>query len=53
MLRQPVHRMFEHDKEALKVAMRAVGITLHEAPEEEFYVGRVSYAKGARLKARA
>ncbi len=52
MLRQPIHRLFEHDKDAIKGAMRAAGLTLRDAPEEEFYVGRVNYAKGARLKAR-
>jgi hypothetical protein len=29
--------------------MKALGITPRE-PEEEFYVGRVNYAKGHRLK---
>jgi 4-hydroxy-tetrahydrodipicolinate synthase len=53
MLRQPSHRLYEHDKEKSKAAMRAAGITVREAPEEEFYVGRVNYAKGARLKVRA
>jgi 4-hydroxy-tetrahydrodipicolinate synthase len=54
MLRQPVHRLYEHDKEGIKAAMKAVGkIKMREAPEEEFYVGRVNYAKGARLKRRA
>ena len=53
MLRQPVHRLYERDKEAIKAAKRASGQTIREAPEEEFYVGRVNYAKGARLKVRA
>jgi hypothetical protein len=53
MLRQPCHRMYEHDKEAIKGAMKASGLTIREAPEEEFYVGRLNYAKGARLKERA
>jgi len=48
MLRQPTRRLYEHDKEAVKAALRATGITPREAPEEEFYVGRVNYAKGAR-----
>ena len=32
--------------------MKAVELTMHDAPDEEFYIGRVSYAKGARLKVR-
>lgn len=53
MLRLPAQRLYEHDKQAITGAMRAAGITIREAPEEEFYVGRVNYAKGARLKVRA
>jgi 4-hydroxy-tetrahydrodipicolinate synthase len=50
MLRQPGHRLHEHEKEIIKTAMKATGLKIREAPEEEFYVGRVNYAKGARLK---
>jgi 4-hydroxy-tetrahydrodipicolinate synthase len=52
MLRQPCQRMYQHDMEAVKAAMRASGITPREN-DEEFFVGRVNYAKGARLKVRA
>jgi 4-hydroxy-tetrahydrodipicolinate synthase len=51
-LRQPVGRLFDPDKEALKAALKAAGIKAHEAPEEEFYIGKVNFAKGARLKRR-
>jgi 4-hydroxy-tetrahydrodipicolinate synthase len=48
MLRQPALRLFEHDKRRIRAGIRALGTTPPE-PEEEFYVGRVNYAKGARL----
>ena len=49
MLRTPVHRMNQGDKDAVRRALKATGINPRE-PEEEFYVGRVNYGKGARLK---
>jgi hypothetical protein len=42
--RQPVMKMYKHDMEDVKRALRAIGITPRE-PDEEFYVGRVNYAK--------
>jgi 4-hydroxy-tetrahydrodipicolinate synthase len=48
-VRQPTGRLYDYQKEAMRAAVRARGITPRE-PEEEFYVGRVNYAKGARLK---
>jgi 4-hydroxy-tetrahydrodipicolinate synthase len=42
--RQPVMKMYKHEMEETKGAMRAIGLTLRE-PEEEYYVGRCNYAK--------
>jgi len=47
-VRQPTGRLYDYQKEAMRAGVRAMGITPRE-PEEEFYVGRVNYAKGARL----
>ena len=49
LLRQPVGRMFDYQREAIRQGLRAIGLTPRE-PEEEFFVGRVNYEKGARLK---
>jgi 4-hydroxy-tetrahydrodipicolinate synthase len=48
-VRQPTGRLHDYQKERIKAGLRAIGLTPRE-PEEEFYVGRVNYAKGARLK---
>jgi 4-hydroxy-tetrahydrodipicolinate synthase len=48
-VRQPTGRLYDYQKEAMRASVRAMGVTPRE-PEEEFYVGRVNYAKGARLK---
>jgi hypothetical protein len=37
-------KMYKHEMEETKGAMRAIGLTLRE-PEEEYYVGRCNYAK--------
>jgi len=50
MLRQPVPRLYDYQKQSIRASLTAGGMTPREAPEEEFYVGRVNYAKGARLK---
>ncbi len=42
--RQPVMKMYQHDMENVKRALRAIGITPRE-PDEEFHVGRANYAK--------
>jgi len=42
--RQPVMKMYQHEMEETKAAMRAIGLNLRE-PDEEFYVGRTNYAK--------
>jgi 4-hydroxy-tetrahydrodipicolinate synthase len=38
----PTARLYEHQKDKLKLARAAIGLTNSE-PEEEFYVGRVRY----------
>ena len=48
MLRQPLMKLNEMMKIGIKGAVSAVGITPPES-EEEFYVGKVNYGKGARL----
>ncbi len=50
MLRQPVPRLHDYHKTRIRTSLIAGGMTPREAPEEEFYVGRISYAKGARLR---
>jgi len=50
MLRQPVPRLHDYHKQQIRAALKAGGLTPREAPEEEFYVGRINYAKGARLR---
>lgn len=42
--RQPVMKMYQHEMEETKGAMRAVGLSIREN-EEEYYVGRCNYAK--------
>jgi 4-hydroxy-tetrahydrodipicolinate synthase len=48
-VRQPTGRIYDYQKNAIRAGLRALGITPRE-PDEEFYVGRVNYAKGYRLK---
>jgi 4-hydroxy-tetrahydrodipicolinate synthase len=48
-VRQPTGRLHDYQKERIRAGMKALGFTPRE-PEEEFYVGRVNYAKGARLR---
>jgi 4-hydroxy-tetrahydrodipicolinate synthase len=50
MLRQPVPRLHDYHKERIRTSLIAGGMTPREAPEEEFYVGRTNYARGARLR---
>jgi 4-hydroxy-tetrahydrodipicolinate synthase len=49
LVRQPTARLFDYQKKTFRAAISAVGITPRE-PEEEFFFGRMNYAKGARLK---
>jgi 4-hydroxy-tetrahydrodipicolinate synthase len=48
-VRQPTGRLPDYQKERIRAGMRALGLTPREN-EEEFYVGRSAYAKGARLR---
>ena len=48
MYRQPTGMLFQKQKDAMKAGLRAAGLTPRE-PEEEFFVGRLNYEKGARL----
>lgn len=49
LLRQPTGRLYDYQKEEIRAGLRAIGFTPRE-PEEEYFVGRMNYAKGARLK---
>ncbi len=49
MFRKPTSLIFQHQKDAMRAGVKAAGITPPEN-EEEFYVGRLNYAKGLRLK---
>lgn len=48
--RQPTSVLTQQDKDAMRAGVRAAGIVPRE-PEEEFYVGRVNYARGVRPRA--
>jgi len=48
MLRQPLMKLNAMTMLGIRGAVSAVGITPPES-DEEFYVGKVNYAKGARL----
>jgi hypothetical protein len=39
----------QRTKDTIRAGLKAIGVTPRE-PEEEFYVGRVNYAKGARMR---
>lgn len=47
--RQPAMMIFQRQKDAMRAGVKAAGITPPE-DEEEFYVGKLNYAKGMRLK---
>jgi 4-hydroxy-tetrahydrodipicolinate synthase len=49
MLRQPGNRLPQRAKDAMRAGLKAIGVTPREN-DEEFYVGRVNYAKGARAR---
>jgi len=49
MFRQPTAPIFQHQKDAMRAGVKAAGINPPEN-EEEFYVGRLNYAKGMRLQ---
>jgi len=44
LTRQPSMKIHQHEMEATKMAFRMIGIEPRE-PDEEFYVGRMNYAK--------
>ncbi|OGO40118.1 MAG: hypothetical protein A2147_08325 [Chloroflexi bacterium RBG_16_57_8] len=48
-VRQPTGRLPDYQKERIRAGLKTLGFTPRE-PEEEFYVGRVNYAKGVRLR---
>jgi 4-hydroxy-tetrahydrodipicolinate synthase len=52
MYRQPTSTLTQEDKNAMRAGVADAGICPRE-PEEEFYVGRSNYAKGARPSYRA
>jgi 4-hydroxy-tetrahydrodipicolinate synthase len=47
MFRKPTSYIMQHQKNAMRAGLKAAGVTPRE-PEEEFYIGRVNYAKGIR-----
>lgn len=49
LLRQPTGRLYDYQRQAIRAGLRAIGIEPREN-EEEYFVGRMNYAKGARLK---
>jgi 4-hydroxy-tetrahydrodipicolinate synthase len=50
MLRQPIHRLLDEDAAAMRSALASCGFKPHDAPIEEFFVGRCAYARGERLR---
>ena len=49
LTRQPARRLYDFTREGIKAGIRAMGFTPREN-DEEFFVGRVNYEKGIRLK---
>jgi len=48
MYRQPTGTLTQRQKDAMRTGLKAAGINPRE-PEEEFYIGRLNYEKGARF----
>jgi len=48
LFRKPSGMLFQRQKDAMRAAVKAAGVTPPEN-EEEFFVGRLNYSKGARL----
>ena len=48
LTRQPSMKVHQHEMEATKMAFRMIGIEPRE-PDEEFYVGRVNFAKAKKF----
>ncbi len=49
LIRQPTGRLYDYQREAIRNGLKALGLTPREN-EEEYFVGRVNYEKGVRLK---
>jgi hypothetical protein len=50
MVRQPMgQRLYDYQKDGIRARLGNLGVPLRDN-EEEFFVGRVNYARGARLK---
>ena len=49
MFRKPTSYLYQRQKDAMRAGLKAAGVTPRE-PEEEFYIGRINYAKGIRPK---
>jgi 4-hydroxy-tetrahydrodipicolinate synthase len=50
MVRQPMgQRLHDYQKDGIRARLRGLGVPLRDN-EEEFFVGRVNYSKGARLR---
>ena len=45
MYGQPTGVLFQRHKDVMRASLKAAGVTPRE-PEEEFYIGRINYAKG-------
>jgi dihydrodipicolinate synthase/N-acetylneuraminate lyase len=50
MVRQPMgQRLYDYHKDGIRARLQGLGVPLRDN-EEEFFVGRVNYAKGMRMK---
>ena len=49
MYRQPTATLTQRQKDVMRAGLKAAGITPRE-PEEEFFIGRLNYEKGARFE---
>jgi hypothetical protein len=50
MVRQPMgQRLYDYQKDGIRARLTRLGVPLREN-EEEFFIGRANYAKGARMK---
>jgi 4-hydroxy-tetrahydrodipicolinate synthase len=50
MPQQPVSKLHDYHRQGIRAALKVGGLTPREVPEEKFLVGRVNYAKSARIK---
>jgi 4-hydroxy-tetrahydrodipicolinate synthase len=49
MYRQPTSTLSQEEKQAMRAGVEEAGIVAR-TPEEEFYVGRINYSRGVRLR---